>query len=116
MLNPSSIRRRFGTFLPKAIVGGAAWVLFASCLHFLGGLQSSEVDGITYSLHFPDMRWFVAFSAAVGLVIGAYIRATRWLARADEDEAERSRRFFARVDDYNAECVCVFFRFCLFPR
>jgi hypothetical protein len=101
MLNPTSVRRRFGTFLPKLVVTSTTLALIAFCLHFLGGLQSSEQDGITYTVHFPDIGWFTAFVAAMGAVIGFHFRATRWLARRDDDAVDRERRLFAKISDYN---------------
>ena len=101
MLDPTSIRRRFGTLLPKLVVNATSGVLIALCLNFLGGLQSSQEKGITYTIHFPDMGWFIAFAAAMGAVIGFHIRAIHWLARRDEDSVKREHRFFARVDVYN---------------
>ena len=101
MLDPSSIRRRFGIFLPLLVVEMTTAVLIMLCLLFLADLQDSHSDGITYSVHFSGTAELIVFAAAVAAALGLYLRASRWLTRRDPDDVERERRFSARVDDYN---------------
>jgi hypothetical protein len=79
MLDPTSIRRRFGTFVPRVIVAGVTGVLISLCLCFLGDLQTSHTDGITYAIHFSGEDHLMVFAAALTAVIGCSLRASRWL-------------------------------------
>lgn len=101
MLDPSAIRRRFGTYLPLFVVKMIATVLFVLCLGFLGHLQESHEGGITYSIHFSGMGELIVFAAGIGVLAGLYLRVSRWLARRDPAEVDREERFFARIKNYN---------------
>ena len=101
MLDPTSIRRRFGTFLPRLVISAATGVLLATCLVFLADLRDSHEGGISYSIHFSGTFGLAVFAAAVGLVLGISRTASSWLMRKSAEDVTRERRFFARVNDYN---------------
>jgi hypothetical protein len=101
MFDPSAIRNRFGTFLPRLVISAATGVLLATCLVFLADLQDSHEDGISYSIHFSGTFGLAVFVAAFMLVIVASQKATSWLMRKSATDVARERRFFARVEDYN---------------